>query len=195
MFNQVAAESPTGFIPGQVVFNLEPVQPGVFIFGTNNSMITLDGLLSPSTSDGNVPGGTRVKIYSQAGLHTESVVDQSGYFSFTLTDMIPGQVPFLLVFSSPTFDGVKCGQFGANDSSGLILWVVNEWIDIETEPNVRSVQTSFGSCPPDKYPWWCSYWLCNERHILDSWKLYNSITTMETRNDFLLVIYVAFAPF
>ena len=122
VFNLVAADSPTGFCHGQTTFDLGAIEPGPPFFKAKDSMIILQGTFFPS--DGIVQGDTRVRVYSQAGLHVESAVDLSGRFSFTLTDIVPGLMPFLMIFSSPSFDGNQ--NWRSDDPSGLVFWTTNE---------------------------------------------------------------------
>ncbi|KAL3780583.1 hypothetical protein ACHAW5_006401 [Stephanodiscus triporus] len=99
VFDEIAADSPTGFTRGQVIFDQAPVNQELPMeFEATNSVVLLSGTFKPVS--GIIPEDTRARVYSQGGLLTETILSQGGGFEITLTDIIPGRSPFILVFVS-----------------------------------------------------------------------------------------------
>jgi hypothetical protein len=107
IFKVMATDSPTGFISGETSFDQAPLElESSLNFEATNSMFHLDGTFIPSDG-GTVPEGTLARVYSPVGLHATTGVDSTGQYSLTLTDIAPGRTPFILTFSSPSFDGTS----------------------------------------------------------------------------------------
>ena len=116
VFDEIATDSPIGFIPGRFTFKQNPIQEDLPLnFEAKNAIIVLSGTFEPAA--GNFPEGLRARVYSQRGLLTESIVSQVGDFEITLTDIIPGRSPFIIVFVQvPTFTSANLDQVTSNST-------------------------------------------------------------------------------
>ena len=99
VFDLIATDSPDGFTHGEVVFDQDPAQEDLSMnFEAMNSSVILSGKFATSTGTEILEGKTRVRAYSELGLHAEAFVSVGGDFTITLTDIVPGHSPFILVF-------------------------------------------------------------------------------------------------
>jgi hypothetical protein len=129
IFKVIAADAPTGFLPGQPLLSPPPIQQDLPLnFEAVNSILYLEGTFVPGDAIGGViPNGTLARVYSQNGLHAQSAVDSVGSFSLTLTDIIPGRTPFFLTFSSPHFDGRRNRRRALEQAAATptLFWCIN----------------------------------------------------------------------
>jgi hypothetical protein len=67
-------------------------------FEAKNSSVILSGTFLPDTGTDILEGKTRARVYSERGLHAETIVSEGGSFTLSLTDIFVGRTPFILVF-------------------------------------------------------------------------------------------------
>jgi hypothetical protein len=97
-------DSPTGFVPGTVVFgNAESEADGVIEFEMMKAgAFNFNGVFS---YEAGIPDETRVMLYGLDGRRATSQVDTtSGYFQVTVPEVPPGRIPYILTISSPNYD-------------------------------------------------------------------------------------------
>jgi hypothetical protein len=105
LFDDIVAASPNGILLGTMSLGGPNSDPGDDELGIIDfemetaGGLKLEGVLEPD--EGVIPPGTQVMAYGVTGHVSTSTVQSDGYFFIFISDIPPGRVPYLLIFSLP----------------------------------------------------------------------------------------------